>query len=179
MLKIVDQGIISREPGRGAYMPVITPLADGKNWANQGSIHTESHGLDAWTFRGPIISSAPDGRLVMTASRFENKESLFDVESEASALGDLALFWSEDNGRTWSAPQIVPVDLPRDRYNWNGAGTLLQLASDRWMYPLETWKPDGYEGPPDQKAAAVFSSDQGKTWGEFTVVADDPSGKTL
>ena len=47
------------------------------------------------------------------------------------------------------------------------------------MYPLETWKPEGYEGPPDQKAAAVFSADQGQTWGEFTVIADDLTGALL
>ena len=73
----------------------------------------------------------------------------------------------------------MPVGLPRDRYNWNGAGSLLQLAGDRWMYPLETWKPEESTAEPDQKAAAVFSSDQGKTWGEFSVVADDESGKIL
>jgi len=47
------------------------------------------------------------------------------------------------------------------------------------MYPVETWKPHGYEGPPDQKAAAVFSTDQGRSWGDFTIVADDPSGELL
>ena len=56
---------------------------------------------------------------------------------------------------------------------------LLQLAEDRWMYPFETWKPEGYEGPPDQKAAALFSADAGKTWDELVVVADDESGKLL
>ena len=67
MLKIIEAGIISREPGRGAYMPVITPLPDGTliscqhvgaalasednhievlrssdgggTWVNEGSIH--------------------------------------------------------------------------------------------------------------------------------------------
>ena len=29
MLRIIDQGILSREPGRGAYMPSITQLSDG------------------------------------------------------------------------------------------------------------------------------------------------------
>ena len=29
MLEIVGEGIISLEPGRGAYMPIITPLPDG------------------------------------------------------------------------------------------------------------------------------------------------------
>ena len=29
MLKIIDNGVISHQKERGAYMPVITPLADG------------------------------------------------------------------------------------------------------------------------------------------------------
>ena len=187
-------------------MPVITPLPDGtfiasqhvgqglgspdnhievlrstdsKTWVNQGSIHDEGHDLDNWTYRSPKISTIPDGRMVMTSSRFEKQERLFDLETEDAARCEIVLFWSEDAGATWSEPQVVPVDLPPERYTWNGAGTLMQLAPDRWMYPLETWKPEGYVGTPDQKAAAVFSSDQGKTWGEFTVVADDLSGKTL
>ena len=31
----------------------------------------------------------------------------------------------------------------------------------------------------DQKAAALFSPNRGRTWGEFTIVADDPTGKIL
>ena len=73
---------------------------------------------------------------------------------------------STDRGR-----RARPVQIHR-----NGSGDLLQIAPDRWMYPLETWKPVGYDGPPDQKALAVFSSDQGATWGDLTVVADDTSG---
>ncbi len=188
-------------------MPVITPLPDGtfiacqhvgeglgtpdnhievlrstdqaRTWVNEGSIHKDGHDLDTWTYRGPKISIVPDGRLVMTSSRFEKKERLFDVDTEALARCEMVLLRSEDQGHTWSTPQVVPVDLPPDKYTWNGAGVLMQLAPDRWMYPLETWKPEEREGPPDQKAAAVFSSDQGKTWGEFTVVADDTTGKTL
>jgi len=207
MLEIVDKGLLSRQKGRGAYMPVITPLSDGtfiacqhvgealgspdnhvevlrstdgKTWENQGSIHGGAP-RDGWCYRGPKISEVPDGRLVMAATRFEvgTQEDLFDADSEALQRPEMLLFWSDDRGLTWSGPQVVPVDLDPARYTWNGAGSLLQLAPDRWMYPLETWKPEGYEGPPDQKAAAVFSSDQGKTWAEFTVVADDPTGALL
>jgi GAF domain-containing protein len=53
------------------------------------------------------------------------------------------------------------------------------LSDDRWMYPFETWLPTGATGPLDQKAAAIFSSDQGKTWGEMAVVADDPTGRYI
>ena len=208
MLKIIDNGIISHQSERGAYMPVITPLTDGNfiacqhvgeglgtpdnhievlrstdggtTWINEGSIHPGGQPTDGWSYRGPKISEVPDGRLVMNATRFETEgDTLFDAESEALQRPEMLLFWSEDQGKTWSAPQVVPVDLPPEKYTWNGAGPLLQLAPDRWMYPLETWKPEGYEGPPDQKAAAVFSADQGQTWGKFTVVADDLTGALL
>ena len=206
MLTIIDQGIISHRPDIGAYMPVITPLPngtfiasqhvgqelgspdnhievlrsqDGREWENRGSIHTPEHDLDNWSYRAPKISTVPGGGMVMTSSRFEKKDRLFDPNTEDLARCELALHRSDDNGDTWSDPQIVPVPLSPERYTWNGAGSLLQLATDRWMYPLETWKPEGYVGVPDQKAAAVFSSDQGESWGEFTVVADDTTGKTL
>ena len=159
------------------HIEVLRSTDGGNTWINEGSIHGDGPPDDGWCYRGPKVSVVPDGRLVMTATRYEAGDTeLFDVESEALQRPEMLLFWSEDQGRTWSAPQVVPVDLPPEKYTWNGAGTLLQLAPDRWMYPLETWKPEGYEGPPDQKAAALFSSDRGKTWGDFTVVADDLSG---
>jgi len=207
MLTIIDQGILSHDPTRGAYMPTVTPLPDGSfiacqhvgsslgapdnhlevlrstdghTWANQGSLHPATPPADGWAYRGPQISLVPDGRLLMTATRFQTEgDQLFDPETEALQRPEMLIFWSADQGANWSAPQIIPIDLPPEKYTWNGAGQLLQLALDRWMYPLETWKPEGYQGPPDQKAAAVFSTDLGGTWSDFTVVADDPTGRLL
>ncbi len=207
MLKIVDQGFISLQAGQGSYMPVITLLADGrfiacqhvgaslgaadnhievlrsvdgKVWTSQGSIHGDGPPADGYAYRAPKIHLLPDGRLLMTATRFETGAgNLFDPETEALVRPEMILLWSLDQGVSWSEPQVVPVDLPPEKYTWNGAGCLMQLGPERWMYPLETWKPDGYDGPPDQKAAAVFSADQGETWGEYTVIADDTSGAIL
>ena len=207
MLEIVDQGILSREPGRGAFLPIITPLSDGtliaaqhvghqlgskdnrievlrslddgKTWINEGDIRRDLPD-DGFSYRGPGISEVPDGRLVMTATRFEaQSDQLFDPDSEALQRPELLLFWSQDKGRVWSDPQLVPIDLPPEKYTWNGAGRFLQMSPDRWLYFLETWKPEGYAGPPDQKAAFVVSRDFGQTWRELSVVADDPTGARL
>ena len=207
MFEIIDQGILSRQPGRGAFMPVITSLSDGaliaaqhvgsslgapdcrievlrtsdggRSWTNEGDILCGVPD-DGWAYRGPEISVVADGRLLMTATRFEYSEGkLFDPESEALQRPELLALWSPDQGRTWSDPQVVPVPLPPEKYTCNGAGRFLQMAPDRWLYFLETWKPVGYAGPPDQKAALLVSHDEGKTWGEFTVVADDPTGALL
>lgn len=204
-LKIIDQGILSQQPGRCVIMPSITQLSDGsmiacqnvgsslaapdhsievlnssddcKSWRNLGSILSEED-QQPWSYRGAMIQELPGGRLVMNATRFESTPGdLFDAESEALKRPETVLLWSENWGDTWTSPQVVPVDLPPERYTWNGSGKLLRFSPDRWMYPIETWKPEGYDGPPDQKAAAVFSSDQGQTWGDFTPLADDTTGK--
>jgi sialidase-1 len=214
MLRIVDQGTLSHTPGRGAYMPWITPLTDGTWIASQhvgtglgtddnhivvlrsrdGRTFTEQGRIgpvdDGFAYRAPQISvvdaDATGRRLVLTCTRFATADdTLFDPDSEALARADLSLFWSGDGGDTWTPePQIVPVDLPRERYNWNSAGQLLQLPAaargpGRWMWPIETWKPEGWAGPPDQRAWALFSDDAGATWGDLTVVANDESGRTL
>ena len=203
-LRIVDQGILSRDPSCGAYMPSITPLAaggyiasqhvgsglasadnrinvltsaDGRQWESIARFSRED---DGWAYRGPEIEELPDGRLFMTATRFEVTETtLFDPDSEALQRPEMLTFESADGGRNWSAPREVLVDLPPAKYTWNKAGQLVRFSESRWMYPFETWKPAGYDGPPDQKAAAVFSSDQGRTWGELTVIADDVSGQLM
>ena len=207
MLKIIDQGIVSKGAARGAYMPSITQLADGsliacqhigaglgtpdnrievlqtkddgKTWQGQCEIPATA-GSEDWAYRGPDIAELPDGRLLLSATRFENTDAaLFDPDTEALQRPEMLLYWSADRGRTWSEPQVVPVDLPPERYTWNGCGGVLQISPTRWMYSLETWKPEGFDGPPDQKAAALFSADQGRTWGELTVIADDTSGRLL
>ena len=206
-MNIIDRGVISQPANGGAYMASITPLPDGSyiacqfvsstfvssdarteilrsvdglaTWTNEGQLRGPAAAEDGWSYRGPTISVVPDGRLLMRVTRFQADRisETFDAQSESLQRPENLIYWSDDAGRTWSAPQLVTVDLDSARYTANGSGVLLQLAPDRWMYPMETWKPVGYDGPPDQKAIALFSADQGRTWGELTVVADDPTGE--
>jgi hypothetical protein len=204
MYTICDSGIISHDKARGAYMPSVTLLrsgrwvacqhvgqelaspdnsievltsSDGKNWSAVARLGVED---DGYAYRGPDICEAADGTLLLSATRFESSDqALFDPDSEGLQRPELILYRSRDQGTTWSGPEIVPVDLPPERYTWNKAGGIMLLAEDRWMLPFETWKPTGCTAPPDQKAAAIFSADQGRSWGELTIVADDPSGRLL
>ena len=152
----------------------------GRTWQNGGPLPGGTAD-ERWFYRIPDIDELPDGRLVMRATRFEVGDGdIFDGDDEALLRGDALLYWSDDRGRSWSDPQVVPVDLPKEKYAWNGSGNrLLQISPTRWMYALETFKPSGSKHQFDQKAIAVFSSDRGKTWGELTVVADDPDGRLM
>ena len=204
-LRLVEQGTLSYQPGRCVIMPSVFELQDGtliaaqnvgssmasndhsvevlkssdggNTWRNLGSIIRSADQLP-WSYRNAYIDQLDDGRLVMNVSRFESSPGdLFDISSEALKRCQTVLIWSNDSGDTWSEPQIVPVDLAAAKYTWNGSGRLVRFSPQRWMYPFETWKPEGYDGPPDQKAAAVLSTDQGQHWGEMTVIADDSTGE--
>ena len=102
---------------------------DGRQWHNEGQIVDQ---CSNYSYRMPQTHALPDGRLLMTATRFAcSNVQLFDPESEALQQPQMLLYFSEDLGRRWSKPQILPVELPPDRYTMNGAGTLLQLRHGR------------------------------------------------
>ena len=213
-MKILDPGIISRRPDRGAWMPVVLSLPDGRliaaqhtgsalaaadnslevlfssdngsTWTEPACIHRDpttgevALPADGHAYRAPDLALAADGTLLMQATRFENSdEPLFDPDSEALQRPEMLLYRSHDLGATWDQPQVVPVDLPPERYTWNSAGRLDVTDPDRWLYRFETWKPAGWKGPPDQKAGLLVSTDHGRTWGQQTIVADDTTGEKL
>ena len=206
MPQVVAEGTIFHSPDRPAFMPVVTPLSDGSWIAAQYSaselgaadtqvqvLETRDQGAtwqmhpglppgcngDGWSYRGPAIVEVPDGRLLMSANRYRYRsqdEGLFDSKTGAIQHSERVLFWSTDRGRTWSPPRVVPVDLPTDKMSCHGMGRILRIAQDCWIYPLQTGKPVTAEEL-DHRAVAVFSNDQGHTWGGLTVVANDPENR--
>ena len=108
MIVVVESGTLDYAPEHGEYMPWIAPLpngcfvasqhvdsglganncrieilrsSDGRRWHNEGQIADQ---CSNYSYRMPQIHALPDGRLLMTATRFAcNDVQLFDLESEA------------------------------------------------------------------------------------------------
>ena len=204
-MKIIDEGFLSHRSGISAFCPCIEVLADGsyiasqdvgttlgscdhsiellhssdgRQWENQG-ILSGGEADDEWFYRCPDIKELPDERLVMRATRFRVVDGeIFNPDNETLVRAETLLYWSEDRGRSWSDPKIIPVPLPPEKYTWNSAGSrLMCLSPSRWMYAIETFKPEGSTAELDQKAIVVFSSNQGRSWDEMRIVADDESDR--
>jgi hypothetical protein len=164
-----------------AHFEVMRSSDGGRTWTDP----INPWPIDKWSYRTPHIyapNSAANGgnwRLLITGTRFHTDSSptTFDPKTRTVQRGEMFLAWSSDDGHTWDAPIPIPPPLDPARYSCNGSGVLLFLNENRWMYPFETWLPTGATTKLDQKAAAIFSADQGKTWPEMAVVADDPSGR--
>jgi len=78
---------------------------------------------------------------------------------------------STDGGRTWSAPEIVP--MPGECALEISHG-VLPLSSGRLLAPAATLPAQDRLG---EQVLAAVSDDGGKTWPEHAVVFEDPEGK--
>ena len=118
------------------FIEVLRSTDGGHSWINEGDLHGGQPD-DGWDYRGLKITETTDGLLVMTCTRFaiSGDAGLFDVVTKALHRPEFHLFWSEDQGKTWSESQVVPVDLPLEKYAWNGARNLFIRSPNRWMYP--------------------------------------------
>lgn len=205
-MKIVDEGIISYSNEHSAYCPVITPLADGslmaaqhigsdlgspdnqiellrtdglgKPWQSQGCF-SEQLRTDEWAYRTPQICQGAGTRLYLKANRFLFEgEAIFNSDGSVQKT-EILWFESKDEGKRWSSPRIIRPDVDRNKISCHQTGRVMMLADDWWLFPLECMKATGDAGNDSCMSAAVFSHDQGQSWGDFTIVASDPEGKVF
>ena len=206
MFSILDEGVLSHNPQTGAFVPSVTPLRDGtflgaqqvgselasrdhhveilrsekgQDWTNEGEVDMGDGEGEPWAYHSAQIYEVSDGRLLLRASRYwhrDNPRQLEKPEPGAPRTGPVIL-WSDDGGRHWSAPQYVDVPLPCDEYTHHVMGNLIEIAEDRWMFPIQLNSPKHhYDGPNHHGAALLFSSDRGETFDEFAILAQDEDG---
>ena len=125
----------------------------------------------------PILMA--DSSLLMTGCRWDRsvqKRYVYNPETLGAVPCDSLLFRSTDGGRTWSAPQVVK--LPDGRTG-NTSSRIVPLKDGRLLLPIETWKAWDDSSPPMQSSLALFSSDNGETWDDYSVAAHDPEGRIV
>lgn len=132
-------------------------LDAGHTWGER-KLLAESHGEDRKfdCLKCPRISQLSDGRLVIIC------DVLTDYESpETTPIAPSFLWWSEDDGETWSEPQATPIrGIVPDKVSETPGGALLTAAH--------------YHSPRKERVIAIYrSEDGGKSWEETAPIAID------
>ena len=105
-------------------------------------------------------------------------EKPFNSSTGGLLANEPVLFFSRDNGRTWTDP--LPVGLPPGLVA-TPANPIIELEDGRWMAAYDRWHrydEPAPKGPYKDRMTAFFSMDRGRTWGDREVMADGwPEGR--
>ena len=151
-------------------------VTGGTDWARS------SDGGETWKLEGTILppdeatgranmlklSLAPDGKTIYAyGSWISNKIEQRFGGRQATAI----LCRSVDDGRTWSAPDPVPmpVDCPLEVSHG-----VLPLKSGRLLAPAASLPAKDRLG---ERVFVALSDDDGRTWPSHPVVFEDPQGR--
>ena len=131
---------------------VMRQSADlGRTWSDRRVLADES--VCQWAM--PRINVLSDGRVVVNAAGFADENSNF-------------LFWSHDEGRTWSAPQMLRVRGIQGR-------RLVELADGTLLLPLaEIDVPRKRAWRQRTRVTLWASEDGGRSWTFRAVIAESP-----
>ena len=144
----------------------LRSIDGGKTWTNEGLVWDPEQDETRYSYSAPHGTRLSDGALVLVASRKEcSVPGARDFNPETGGIRprQKAILRSTDNGLTWSASEVL--DLPGDGLA-DTPSQIIELNSGRWFLACELWKGWDDENPLHIKGYAVFSDDQGKTWGD-------------
>lgn len=161
-----------------SFLMVARSTDGGRTWGNYQSIAKsnvwEEHGI--WVV--PQMSVLRDGRIVIICDwgqRLPGQDMPMLAQWQKPDRGMANyLFWSEDNGKTWSAPQKIDDVGGEPGYIVElSDGTLAftrtsSAVTDQLKNPPLPWGNIYYRNE------IVFSQDGGKTWPKHAWTSDDP-----
>ena len=163
------------------YTHIMTAHSDdgGKSWTGHRSISHRNVWQHQAVWVAPQLSRLSDGRLVIICDQGKRSSGqdwpqLSQWQKRPEHGMDNYLFWSSDNGRTWSEP--VHIDKIGGE-----PGYITELANGNLIFTRteSNQYPEMHDPPPPwndiyYRNAAVGSKDGGKTWTTLGWVTDAP-----
>jgi len=123
-----------------------------------------------------IYFLSPGGKRVLMMSSWVDSSDLskpyYNPGNES--LKDTRIFFcfSDDEGETWSKPELMNTDPIKDPVPLTGAPFMLKDGTI--VCPFEVNKHEWDTSRWVHKSAMIFSQDGGKTWGDVVVVTEVP-----
>ncbi len=164
---------------------VLRSLDGGVTWEEEGLLCDGSKDDRPYSYHGGMVTRMSDGTLVNMTIRADRSRPDRKMFSDSAGIieNETILFFSNDNGHTWSEPRRFP--LPEGLIA-TPACSILELEDGSWLATFDRWH--GYDEPKPYKPLmlASHSQDRGETWGDMVVMADGESegkgywhGKTI
>ena len=144
----------------------LRSLDGGRTWDTKGYVWDPKNDDFPWNYSAPHATRFSDGSMVVMATRLDCSDEelpMINPETGGSRPSDMVIFRSDDNGHTWTEPEVL--DLPGGGIP-DAPSQIIELNDGRWWLPMEQWKSWDDDGPFNINGFCVFSDDKGKTWGD-------------
>jgi sialidase-1 len=144
----------------------------GRSWVDEGPVWNPERDSSMYTYSAPFIARLPDECLVLAAFRVECSDPnklVVNPSTGAFLPAETILIRSADQGRTWSAPQII--ELPAGVLAYL-SGPVIEMANGEWLLPFDKGKAYDDPNPLSPVMLALFSPDRGATWSDVVRLAD-------
>lgn len=151
----------------------------GKSWSIPEPLNTNNLATE-WAATRVVMSNANDGALLASAVRstliLPGTPGWLPVNGGWTG-SEARLFRSNDSGRTWSC--VAPIEVPSHEGGFFVVSTPpLDMGHERLGVVIEPM----FTGPMKSEIhqdEMIFSSDGGRTWGDRTLMAKDPTGNII
>jgi hypothetical protein len=185
-LGIVDtpEGLVCTYRQTDSHTAVISNIMTcrsndkGQTWIDHKMISKSDVWNEGGCWVAPQLSRLRDERIVLIAdfgkrTTGQNWPMLSDWQKPPRGMSN-HLFWSADNGKTWSGPHRID-ELGGE------PGYIIELSNGTLIYTRtessttdSVWNPPQPWGKNYYQNVAVFSDDQGKTWNRTSMISDEP-----
>ena len=144
----------------------------GKTWIEEGAVWNPENDEKPYTYSAPYLTRLKDNTLVLAAFRVERQRPeklMVNPKTGGFLPTETLLFFSSDNGHTWSSPERVRLPEGIIAYH---SGPVVELNNGTWFLPFDAGKAYDDPHPVKAKMLGLFSIDKGKSWKDMVVFAD-------
>jgi hypothetical protein len=144
----------------------------GKTWTDEGLLHDPARDKVRYSYHGPVLTRVEGSPLVAVAMRIDRSDPakpLFNETTGGIAPTDTILLRSNDGGKNWSTPEVVPYP---DGLLLTPSCAMVVLKSGAWFLATDQWHAFDDPGPYRPRTVGLFSTDQGRTWNKPVTFAD-------
>lgn len=176
-LQLSEQEFLSTyQRGAGMYaadinIALLRSQDGGRTWAHESFLYNKSSDDRPYSYHDGFLSRMSDGTLVVLAFRANRSQPDRPMFSPSEGLipNEPILFFSHDNGHTWTGP--LPFRLPEGIVA-TPAGPVIELEDGCWFATFDHWHSYDERAQYKIRMIAFFSTDCGRTWADMVIIAD-------
>lgn len=149
----------------------------GRSWTHEGCLPCGRTGRP--TSESGRLSRTAGGAVLCYGPRYDRSDperAIGNAETNGFLGCEVVWYRSDDGGRSWRGPKVVPIPFPG---SYEIASPIVALCDGRWLAPFSTFADWEGRAHTPERALAMVSRDEGASWPETITTLADPDERRV